>query len=68
LNLQGRVCLQIQAPHFSAGVILQDGKVADAAPILRYMKGWYMSEVSSYCMKKRWTILRVDELKPEEMQ
>jgi len=65
-HLEGEECLQVTAPHFSAGLLLRKGRVHEAAPILHYMKGWYLSEVTSYCAKKRWTLIRVDEMHPEQ--
>ena len=50
---------RIIAPHFCAGVVLDGGKVARAAPILKYMQGWRLKDVFNYCSRKHWTIERV---------
>ena len=46
--------IRIVAPHFVAGIILSTGRVITAAPILAYMLGWSMSEVVTYCRRRRW--------------
>lgn len=48
--------LQITAPHFTAGVVIVDGVVTDAAPIVNYMRGWYHSRVLNYCQRKGWGV------------
>jgi hypothetical protein len=54
---------QIKAPHFTAGIVLQDDLVVEAAPIIGYMKknGWSRSDVRNYCREKGWTISVVRE-------
>jgi len=50
--------LWIDAPHFCAGAEVIDGTVAGRiAPIIRYMRGWPMARVRSYCRSKRWELL-----------
>jgi len=49
--------VQITAPHFCAGVVLLDNKVIAYAPILKYMKGWSLRMVRSYCATKMWKAL-----------
>lgn len=46
--------VSIEAPHFCVGIVARDGKVIEAAPIVRYMKGWTGREVADYCRKKGW--------------
>lgn len=49
--------VQITSRYFTASVLVAaDGKVADAAPILAYMKGWQLSDVKTYAMFKGWGI------------
>lgn len=48
---------QIVAPHFVAGIVL--GRAPDhigvqAAPIIRYMKGWTFNKIHDYCGRKGW--------------
>ena len=50
---------QIIAPHFVAGIILAGAVVAEAAPILSYMRGWDARLVKAYCDRKGWSISRV---------
>lgn len=49
---------------FTAGIVLWDNKVVEAAPIVRYMaKGkWTRDRVRAYCEKKGWKISVVHEL------
>ena len=53
--------ISIDAPHFSAGVVLEKDVVVRAAPIIGYMKGWTSVEVSRYAAKKGWTIRETGE-------
>ena len=48
----------IDAPHFRAGIILQDDRVVTAANIVRYMAKhrWTRQHVDQYCEQKRWTV------------
>ena len=47
---------QITAPHFVAGIVLDDGTVTTAAPIVKYMIGWNRDRVRDYCHQKAWHI------------
>lgn len=49
--------------RFSAGVILWDSKVVEAAPILRFMKGWTRDRVRDHCAEKNWAVRVVTETK-----
>lgn len=46
--------IHIDAPHFCAGAELYNGFVVKVAPIIKYMKGWDINRVVSYCNKKKW--------------
>lgn len=46
--------IQIAAPHFTAGVVLANFRVTDAAPVVKYMRGWRSVEVLNYCRRKGW--------------
>lgn len=48
--------LRIEAPHFVAGVVVRDHRVAKSAPIVKYMRGWPQSKVLSYCASKGWRV------------
>lgn len=50
---------QITAPHFTAGLEAKADLVTHAAPIIRYMTGWPVERVGSYCATKRWTMAKV---------
>jgi len=48
---------QITARHFCAGIVHdRDGYVTEAAPILRYMRGWTRKAVRQYVEKKGWKL------------
>jgi hypothetical protein len=53
------VLIQVDAPHFCAGLVAKEGKVVIAAPILRYMIGWTGTQFQAYLKKKGWTYQRV---------
>jgi len=55
------ILAQIKAPHFSAGVVLRDGVVIEAADIIKYMRRWPRARVRDYCAQKGWTISIVSE-------
>lgn len=41
---------------FTAGIVLFDDKVVEAAPIVRYMKGRTRTWVRTFCAKRKWEI------------
>lgn len=50
--------LRITAPHFVAGVDLNDGVAVHSAPILWYMVNadWTEQRIRDYCNRKQWTV------------
>ena len=52
---------QITSPYFCAGVVLRNGRVIDAPPILHYMasNSWGEEQISEYCRKKGWCIAAI---------
>lgn len=52
------------APKFTAGIVLWDDVVVEAAPILIYMKRqrWSRTRVHDYCRKRGWQISIVHEM------
>lgn len=46
--------IRITAPWFVAGVVLVDGRVTRAAPIVAYMRGWHGARVLAYARRKGW--------------
>jgi hypothetical protein len=44
--------LRITAPHFVAGIV----RGGLCAPIIKYMRGWTLREIRSYCQKRGWTV------------
>ena len=52
------------SPKFTAGIVLWDDVVIEAAPIVGYMKKqkWSRTRVRDYCRKKGWSISVVHEL------
>lgn len=53
--------LQITAPYFVAGAIVQAGVVVRAAPIIKYMRGWPIVKVEAYAGKKGWIVYQVEQ-------
>lgn len=47
---------RIVAPHLCAGLVVVNGIVTEAAPILKYMRGWQITRVRGYCNHKGWTV------------
>ena len=57
-----RRVVSIDAPHFAAAVVLEQGPyttwyVTRTAPILSYMRCWSIEEVQAYVKRKRWRIV-----------
>jgi hypothetical protein len=52
---------QIKAPHFTAGLVLRDDHVIEAAPIIGYMarQRWTRTRVRAYCAEKGWRVVVV---------
>lgn len=46
----------IDAPHFYAGIVLQNDRVVEAADIVKYMRGWTRMRVRGYCRNKGWKV------------
>lgn len=55
--------IRIVAKHFVAGVEISRARVARAAPILRYMLGWPVHKVISYCHSQGWTTEELPDAK-----
>lgn len=51
----------IDAPHFMAGVVLQNDRVVGAADIVKYMRGWTRKRMRDYCASKGWHVSIVSE-------
>jgi hypothetical protein len=53
---------QITAPHFTAGIVTNlAGTTVEAAPILAWTRGKTVSEITQYCVRKRWVVTLVEE-------
>lgn len=47
--------IQIYMPTATAGVVFNEREITiKAAPIIKYMKGWHVNKVISYCNKRNW--------------
>lgn len=58
------VLLQITAPppdSFCAGLVARDGRVIEAAPRIRYMRGWRAPQVVRHCRQKGWQWEKIQE-------
>lgn len=51
--------IQITSRYFCAGIVLKEGTVKTAAPILKYMRGWNLNKVRNYSTGKGWKITTV---------
>jgi hypothetical protein len=52
---------QVTAPHFCAGIIVADGFIIKAAPILLWTRGRPFSSFADYCAKKSWRVFLISE-------
>lgn len=52
------ILAQIEAPHFTAGIVLRDDIVIEAADIVKYMRRnkWTRDQVRAYCQRKNWKV------------
>lgn len=53
--MKTHVLVRITGPWFVAGLVAEDGRVIEAAPILKYMMGWTGRQVRLYCEQRGWT-------------
>lgn len=51
---------RVVAPHFVAGIVIDQGEVVYAAPILKWMVGMRGREVATHCARKSWEVRRVE--------
>ena len=51
---------EITAPHYCAGLIVKDGVVVEAAPILRWAIGKAFTNVLSYFIRKQYRVYAYD--------
>jgi len=52
--------------YFHAGIVLRDDKVIEAAPVIKFMKGWTRSKVRSYVNARGWKVSVVSETASRE--
>ena len=52
----------IDAPHFYAGIIMENDRVIEAADIVKYMRRWPRDRVRNYCEGKGWKVSVVHQL------
>jgi hypothetical protein len=60
--MRKEVLYQIISPYFSAGLSVMDGRVFEAAPIIKYMAAtkWTLEKVQQYCQGKKWALKLVN--------
>jgi hypothetical protein len=51
---------RVTSNYFCAGLIMRNGKVVRAAPIIKYMKGWNIVRIRQYAARRNWTVERVE--------
>lgn len=42
--------------RFTCGIVLRDDKVIEAAPKLKWVKGWTRDAVRAYCRDRGWSV------------
>jgi len=52
---------QIKTPYFTAGLVLVEDVVTEAAPILKFMIGWGRAGVRGYCRGHGWEVKIVQQ-------
>jgi hypothetical protein len=56
---------RVEAPHFHAGLVVRDGRIAEAAPELEWAMGWLWIDVLVACVEKGWLMnLQLPEAEP----
>lgn len=61
------ILAQIHATKgFTAGIVLWDDVVIEAAPIVRYMKKWTRARVREYCSQRGWEISVVHRIERKD--
>lgn len=58
-KIHNETLYQITAPHFCAGIIVENNVIIKAAPILRWMTDKDIGFIKEYCKKKKWTVYKV---------
>ena len=46
--------IRILGADLVAGLIVEGTRISRAAPVIRYMTGWTVREVSICCARKKW--------------
>jgi hypothetical protein len=58
-DLGSAMLVAVDAPHFYAGIVLQDGVVVEAVPILKWTVGKQRKWLSNYFQSKGWKAIVV---------
>jgi len=48
------ILITVTSPRFCAGLVLQNGIIVDAAPIIEYLIGMKGIEAARYCLDRHW--------------
>lgn len=59
---------QVDANHYVAGLVVDQGRIVQAAPILRWTVGRDMQRVQAYLTKRGHRVDLVQEFSPVTMQ
>lgn len=59
---------QVDANHYVAGLVVDRGRIVQAAPILRWTVGRDMQRVQAYLTKRGYRVDLVQEFAPGTMQ
>jgi hypothetical protein len=50
---------QVSSRFFMGGVVLKNGTVVRASPIISFMKGWRSGKVAKYCRARNWDYTKI---------
>jgi hypothetical protein len=53
--------MRVLGPNFTVGLVVQDGRVTRAGPILKYVVGWSTERVVALARRRGWTITQQPE-------
>ena len=48
--------MRVVGPNFTVGLVVQDGRVTRAGPILKYVVGWSTERVVALANRRGWKI------------
>ena len=61
------ILAQIRTPSFTAGIVLFDDVVVEAAPRVRFMRRWSRDRVRDYCTDHGWIATVIWKMEREDV-